>query len=157
MTSLGRRRRLTRPRPLRTVRETFASHGSNLSKASPFRADSQFDRTRRIIRHNVIFSDNLAILCRGRPDCAPLGNSLGCTKRQVSLIHCNSQFEAVHKLFSPFQTRPTWAYPTHYMPAFASSVIPMLLLLACLAVGLSTTNVAQAHSFSMFCIQHRRI
>ena len=139
------------------MRETFASHGSNLSKASPFRADPQFDRTRRIIRHNVIFSDNLAILCRGRRDCAPLGNSLGCTKRQVSLIYCNSQLKRFHKLFSPFQTRPTWAYPTHYMPAFASSVIPMLLLLACLAVGLATTNVAQARSFSMFCIHHRKI
>ena len=157
MTSLGRRRRLTRPRPLRTVRETFASHGSNLSKASPFRADPQFDRTRRIIRHNVIFSDNLAILCRGRRDCAPLGNSLGCTKRQVSLIYCNSQLKRFHKLFSPFQTRPTWAYPTHYMPAFASSVIPRLLLPPCLAVRVTTTTVVQASSFSMFCIHHRRI
>jgi len=43
------------------------------------------------------------------------------------------------------------------MPAFASSVIPMLLLLAGLAVGLATTNVAQARSFSMFCIHHRKI
>ncbi len=28
----GRRRTLTRPRPLRTVRESFPSHGSSLSK-----------------------------------------------------------------------------------------------------------------------------
>ena len=33
----------------------------------------------------------------------------------------------------------------------------MLLLLPCLAVGVTTTRVAQASSFSMFCIQHRRI
>src|SRR5271157_5816205 len=32
--------------------------------------------------------------------------------------------------FSPFQARPTWAYPAHYKPALASSVIPRLLLLA---------------------------
>ena len=142
---------------LRTGRESFPSNGSNLFKASPFRADPPFDRTRCIIKHNVVLSDDLAILCRGRRDCAPLGNSLGCTKRQVSLIHCNSQFEAVHKLFSPFQTRPMWAYPTHYMPAFASSVIPLLLLQPCLAVGATTTSVVQASSFSMFCIQHQRI
>jgi hypothetical protein len=35
-----------------------------------------------------------------------------------------------HRPFSPFQARPTSAYPVHYKPALASSAIPMLLLLA---------------------------
>src|SRR6267154_6690194 len=131
---LGRRRRLTRPRALRTVRESFPSHGSNLSKASPFRTDPRFDGPRCIIIRNVILSDNLAILGCGLRDCAPLGNSFGCTGRQASLVYCNSQLNRFHRLFSPFQTRPTWACPTHYVPALASSAIPRLLLPPCLAV-----------------------
>src|SRR6266704_5250530 len=77
--------------------------------------------------------------------------------RQASLVYCNSQLNRFHRLFSPFQTRPTWAYPTHYVPAFASSAIPRLLLPPCLAVRVTTTSVLQASSFSMFCIHHRRI
>ena len=34
----------------------------------------------------------------------------------------------------PGETRPTWAYPVHYTPALASSVLSMLLLLTRLAV-----------------------
>src|SRR5262245_16916930 len=41
------------------------------------------------------------------------------------------------------ETRPTWAYPEHYIPALASSVISMLLLLSCLAVGATTNGVVQ--------------
>jgi hypothetical protein len=41
------------------------------------------------------------------------------------------------------ETRPTWAYPEHYIPALASSVISMLLLLSGLAVGVATNGVAQ--------------
>ena len=52
------------------------------------------------------------------------------------------------------ETRPTWAYPEHYIPALASSVVSMLLLLPCLAVGATTNGVVQADSFSMFCIRY---
>src|SRR5439155_17979173 len=40
----------------------------------------------------------------------------------------------VPHIFLPFQTRPTWAYPAHYTPALASSVLPMLRPLTRLAV-----------------------
>ena len=52
------------------------------------------------------------------------------------------------------ETRPTWAYPEHYIPALAFSVVSMLLLLPCLAVGVTTNSVVQARSFSMFCIRY---
>src|SRR6185436_5543143 len=52
------------------------------------------------------------------------------------------------------ETRPTWAYPGHYIPALASSVISMLSLLPCLAVGAATNSVAQTISVSMFCIRY---
>src|ERR1035441_8670688 len=54
---------------------------------------------------------------------------------------------------SPFEARPTWAYPVRYKPALASSAIPMLLLPPCLAVRVATTGVVQARSVSMFCIR----
>jgi hypothetical protein len=41
-----------------------------------------------------------------------------------------------------------------YTPALASSVISMLFLLPRLAVGVTTTSVAQDGSLSMFCIRH---
>ena len=40
------------------------------------------------------------------------------------------------------------------MPAFASSVIPLLLLQPCLAVGAATNSVARSDSVSMFCIRY---
>ena len=41
-----------------------------------------------------------------------------------------------------------------YAPALASSVISMLRLLPCLAVGVTTNGVVQANSVSMFCIRY---
>ncbi len=42
-----------------------------------------------------------------------------------------------------------------YAPALASSVISMLFLLPCLAVGVTTNGVVQVNSVSMFCIRYR--
>ena len=43
----------------------------------------------------------------------------------------------------------------HYTPALASSALSMLRLLPCLAVGATTTSVAQVRNVSMFCIRYR--
>ena len=90
--------------PLRTVRETFASHGSNLSKARPFQAtDPRPDGNRRLTERIVIPSDHLAIPGCGLPRRAPVGNGFGCTKRRVSLVYCNSQVEVVPHTFLAFR------------------------------------------------------
>ena len=63
------------------------------------------------------------------------------TKRLASLIICISRFEAVPHTFLPFDTRPTWAYPPHYMTALASSALSMLPPLPRLAVRVTTNHV----------------
>ena len=52
----GRRERLPAHASLRTVRESFPSHGSSLSKAGLVRADPLFDENRCILRtqHKLI-------------------------------------------------------------------------------------------------------
>ena len=52
----------------------------------------------------------------------------GRTKRLASPIICISRFEAVPHALLPFDTWPTWAYPSHYMAALASSAFSMLQL-----------------------------
>ena len=59
--------------------------------------------------------------------CAPLGHSFETHQPTGVGRHLRSQRTAVRGTFLPFQTRPTWAYPVHYAPALASSVLPMLL------------------------------
>ncbi len=49
-------------------------------------------------------------------------------------VICFSFFTMVLLVLLPGETRPTWAYPAHYTPALASSVLSMLLLLTRLAV-----------------------
>jgi hypothetical protein len=90
--------------------------------------------------------------------CAALhwATASGRTKRLASLIICISRFEAVPHALLPFDTWPTWAYPSHYMAALASSAFSMLRLLFFprLAVRATTTRVARGRSVSMFCIQY---
>ena len=86
------------------MRERFPSHGSNLSKARPFRAtDPRPDRNRCLTEHIVIPTDHLAIPGRGLRRRAPVGNGFGCTKRRVSLVDCNSQVEVVPRTFLAFR------------------------------------------------------
>ena len=86
------------------MRETFASHGSNLSKASPFRApDPRPDGNRCLTERIVIPTDHLAIPGCGLQRRAPVGNGFGCTKRRVSLVYCNSQVEVVPHTFLAFR------------------------------------------------------
>jgi hypothetical protein len=49
-------------------------------------------------------------------------------------VICFSFFTMVLRVFLPGETRPTWAYPAHYTPALAFSVLSMLRLLTRLAV-----------------------
>ena len=90
--------------PLRTVRETFASHGSNLSKASPFRAPDPRPDGNRCLTERIVFStDHLAIPGCGLHRRAPVGSGFGCTKQRVSLVYCNSQVELVPHTFLAFR------------------------------------------------------
>src|ERR1035441_4356457 len=66
----------------------------------------------------------------------------GRTKRLASPIICISRFEAVPHALLPFDTRPTWAYPSRYMAALASSALSMLPPLPRLAVRATTNRVA---------------
>ena len=94
---------VTRPRPLRTVRESFPSHGSNLSKASPFQApDPRLDGMRCLIQRIVVPTCYLAIPGCGLHRRAPVGSGFGCTKRRESLVYCNSQVEVVPHTFLAF-------------------------------------------------------
>ena len=51
-----------------------------------------------------------------------------------STVICFSFFTRVLPVLLPSETRPTWAYPAHYTPALASSVLPVLFPLTRLAV-----------------------
>jgi hypothetical protein len=62
-------------------------------------------------------------------------------------VICFSFFTMVLRTFLPGETRPTWAYPAHYTPALASSVLSMLLLLARLAVGSARCDRASVAAF----------
>jgi hypothetical protein len=64
------------------------------------------------------------------------------TKRRASLIICLSRCEAIPHTLLPFDTRPTWAYPSRYMAALASSALTMLPPLPRLAVRATTNRVA---------------
>ena len=129
----GRRKRLPAHAPLRTVLESFPSHGSSPHKVSLGRTDPRPHRIREL---PLIPGDHLAILIGGHDGCVSLETSTpGRINRQASVVICFSQLVSVPHTFLPFQTRPTWAYPAHYVLALASSVIPMLRLLTRLAVG----------------------
>ena len=49
-------------------------------------------------------------------------------------VICFSFFTIALLVFLPGETRPTWAYPMHYTPALAFSVVPVLRPLTRLAV-----------------------
>ena len=71
-----------------------------------------------------------------------------------STVICFSSSRMVQRFILQRETRPTWAYPAHYTPALASSVISKLCPLPCLAVGVTTNSVVQVISVSMFCIRY---
>ena len=84
----------------------------------------------------------MAILIGGHDWCVSLETSTpGRINRQASVVICFSQLVSVPHTFLPFQTRPTWAYPAHYTLAFASSVLPRLLLLTRLTVRSARTRL----------------
>ena len=87
---------------------------------------------------------------------APLGRSAETHQPTGVGRHLLSQLVSVPHIFLPFQTRPTWAYPAHYMLALAFSVIPMLRPLTRLAVRSARfASRDGADSVSMFCNVHR--
>jgi hypothetical protein len=73
----GRRERLPAHAPLRTVRESFPSHGSSLSKNIPSGSVPLLDKVRCIFRCILTFRGNLAMFTCGRVRCAPSGDSSG--------------------------------------------------------------------------------
>src|SRR5207247_3711515 len=105
----------------------------------------------------VICSGNLAILACGRLGCAPLGDNSGTHRATGVARHLLFPVGGGSTCFVPFDTWPTWAYPSHYMPALASSAFSMLAPLPCLAFGAATNGVARSNSLSMFCIRYGRI
>ena len=84
--------------------DSVGTHGSNLSKAKPFRADPRLDRNRCLTERILLLSLHLAIpgLRCGLHRCAFSGASSGCTGRRVSLVYCNSQVEVVPHTFLAF-------------------------------------------------------
>jgi len=71
----GRRERLPAHAPLRTVRESFPSHGSSLSKVQLGRADPLFDGRWCILGVHRTPLGQLGNLVCGRLRCAPLKDS----------------------------------------------------------------------------------
>ena len=71
-----------------------------------------------------------------------------------SIVICFSSSRMVQRFLLQRETRPTWAYPAHYTPALASSVISRLSPLSGLAVRVATNGVARRYSVSMFCIRY---
>src|SRR5512139_1821862 len=65
-------------------------------------------------------------------------------------VICFSFLALVLLILLPGETRPTWAYPAHYAPALAFSVLSMLRLLTRLAVRSAQCEAGRASSFSMF-------
>ncbi len=59
-------------------------------------------------------------------------------------VICFSFLAMVLLIFLPGETRPTWAYPRHYTPALASSVLSMLRLLTRLAVRSARCEAGRA-------------
>ena len=84
------------------MRETFASHGSNPSKAKPFRADPRLDGNRRLIAHPIPIAQFGNTELRPSSLRSFKATESGCTERQVSLVHCNSQVEVVPPTFLAF-------------------------------------------------------
>ena len=111
--------------PLRTVLESFPSYGSSPHKAAAYcrgmRGDPRHSGKPKLY---AVPLGNTGML----PKCtaAPLGS--GAETHQPTGVgrHLLSQNVSVPHLFSPFQTRPTWAYPAHYTLALAFSAFPML-------------------------------
>jgi cytochrome b561 len=65
-------------------------------------------------------------------------------------VICFSFFTMVLLVLLPGETRPTWAYPAHYTPAFAFSALSMLRLLTRLAVRSARREPGRASSVSLF-------
>jgi hypothetical protein len=139
----GRRERLRVRAPLRTVRESFPSHGSSRTKAPP---DEEDPRARGPLGNTETWP-----LCAGLHWAAAPGR----TKRQASLVICSSRLRRFHILSC--QVRPDRRghirRVTQRLWLFRSS--QCCACLACLTVGPATTRMAQDRSFSMFCIRYR--
>jgi hypothetical protein len=139
----GRRERLRARAPLRTVRESFPSHGSSRTKAPP---DEEDPRARGPLGNTETWP-----LCAGLHWAAAPGRA----KRQASLVICSSRLRRFHILSC--QVRPDRRghirRVTHRLWLFRSS--QCCACLACLTVGPATTRMVQDRSFSMFCIRYR--
>jgi hypothetical protein len=62
-------------------------------------------------------------------------------------VICFSFFTMVLLVLLPEETRPTWAYPGHYTPALAFSVVSMPLLLTRLAVRSARRDPGEHSAF----------
>ena len=153
----GRRGRLPAHAPLRTVRESFPSHGSSLSKAALVRADPLFDKNRCILtrQHKLI---------------GQLGNtrSWPFSLRSVGRQLRDALSDWHRSSFALPSLRRFHMFSCHARPDRRGHIRrithrPWLLrpsqccvFLPCLAVGAATTRVAQVRNVSMFCIRYGR-
>ena len=111
--------------PLRTVRESFPSYGSSPHKATAYCRGMRGDPRRSAKpRLYAVPLGNTGML----PKCTAAPWDSGAETHQPTGVgrHLLSQNVSVPHMFSPFQTRPTWAYPARYTLALAFSVFPML-------------------------------
>ena len=142
--------------PLRTVRESFPSHGSSLSKAGLVRADPLHDGNRGILRtHRNPFGQlgntggwPFSLRAMGRqlrdaPSDWRRSSFAFPDWRRFHILSCHSTpgrrghiRRATHR---PWLLRPSQC----------------CVFLPCLTVGATTTRVAHGRSFSMFCIRYR--
>ena len=141
--------------PLRTVRETFASHSSSLSKARLVRADPLLDGFGCIIRTHRSPYEKL-----GNTGLWPFGlRSKGQQLRDAPSDWRRSSFAFPSlRQFHMLSCHSTPGRRGHirciiHRPwLFRPS--PCCVFLPCLAVGATTTGVAQVRSLSMFCIRY---
>jgi hypothetical protein len=140
----GRRERLPARAPLRTVHESFPSHGSSQTKAPPDIEDPQ--------PNGLLGNTELWPCWAGLQGATAPGR----TERRASLVICFSRLRRFH--MRSCQVRPDRRGPipriTRGLWLFRSS--PCCVCSACLTVGPATTRVAQNGNFFMFCIRYRK-
>ena len=140
----GRRERLPARAPLRTVRESFPSHGSSRTKVPPDLGDPQ---------PNGLLGNTELWPCRAG---LPGATAPGRTERRASLVICFSRLRRFHMRSCQVRPDRRGHIPriTRGLWLFRSS--QCCVCSACLTVGPATTRVAQNCNFFMFCIRYRK-
>jgi hypothetical protein len=155
MLAPGRCERLPAHTPLRTVRESFPSHGSSLAKDTSVVRLPRLDGKRGVMRTHLNHIGQL-----GNTGLRPFTlRSIGRQLRDAPSDWHRSSFafpglRRFHRLscHSRPDRRGPIRHATHRLWLFRSSQCCCLLL--CLAVRVTTNSVVQANSVSMFCIRY---